>query len=140
MNSNTIFIVLIFTALFLELNITVFAVLWQKNKKNKPLYKYNHKNSKMYLDMLNEMIKTTCSYKVDIILSKKFRVKLGDDTDIDISTDEYLDTISEISMDIINQMSDHMKTYLYNSFGVEWIHSYINIKATYEVLSFASKL
>ena len=91
MNSNTIFIVLIFTALFLELNITVFAVLWQKNKKNKPLYKYNHKNS-------------------------------------------------EISMDIINQMSDHMKTYLYNSFGVEWIHSYINIKATYEVLSFASKL
>ena len=113
--TNFIFIIILL--------ICTFTIIFKLNKNE---IKINNKTTDMFMYELDRMILYHTVYNIDVMFGASFSNNKGITTDID--NDELMDTVVSIEKEIISNMGDNMKTYLYTVFGEEWIYKYINIQ------------
>ena len=88
----------------------------------------------MFLKELDRMILYNSIYQIDVTFGKNFSERKG--VSPEIENDEIYNAAISIQKSIIESMSPLMKSYLYTTFGEEWIYNYINIQTTSIVLNY----
>lgn len=80
----------------------------------------------MFMSELDKMILYNTVYNIDVMFGENFSNRKA--VTADIENDDLINAIDTIEKDIINNMGDTMKEYLYTVFGRDWIYRYINIQ------------
>lgn len=80
----------------------------------------------MFMSELDKMILYNTVYNIDVMFGKNFSNRKA--VTADIENDELINAVDTIEKDIISNMGDTMKEYLYTVFGRDWIYRYINIQ------------
>lgn len=81
--------------------------------------------SKIFFKQLEKMIQYETIYAVDAKCGDMMSRSVG--AIVELSNDEINDLYEEIQKTIMTNMSQKMKTYLYDNFGEKWIYDYIRI-------------
>lgn len=82
--------------------------------------------SDMYLKELDKMILYNTVYSTDVEFGNTFRDTRS--VTPNVENDELYKVLEDTMVNILDSMSDTMRTYLYEAFGKEWINNYINIQ------------
>lgn len=80
----------------------------------------------MFMSELDKMILYNTVYNIDVMFGENFSNRKA--VTADIENDDLINAVDTIEKDIINNMGDTMKEYLYTVFGRDWIYRYINIQ------------
>lgn len=80
----------------------------------------------MFMSELDKMILYNTVYNIDVMFGENFSNRKA--VTADIENDELINAVDTIEKDIISNMGDTMKEYLYTVFGRDWIYRYINIQ------------
>lgn len=119
-------ILTVIIGLMLFLGIYVGMVIkWNENKKLTIIITSD--NTKVYKEELDKMILYQTVYQIDILFGDTFRDRKAVTADVD--NDDIYEAVNQIGPNVISNMSDMMKEYLYTVFGKEWIFNYINIQS-----------
>lgn len=91
-----------------------------------PNINVNSDITNMFMSELDKMILYNTVYNIDVMFGENFSNRKA--VTADIENDELINAVDTIEKDIINNMGDTMKEYLYTVFGRDWIYRYINIQ------------
>lgn len=92
----------------------------------KPVINVSSDITNMFISELDKIILYNTVYNIDVMFGENFSNKKA--VTADIENDDLINAVDAIEKDIINNMGDTMKEYLYNVFGRDWIYRYINIQ------------
>lgn len=92
----------------------------------KPIINVSSDITNMFMSELDKIILYNTVYNIDVMFGENFSNKKA--VTADIENDDLINAVDAIEKDIINNMGDTMKEYLYNVFGRDWIYKYINIQ------------
>ena len=92
----------------------------------KPIINVSSDITNMFMSELDKIILYNTVYNIDVMFGENFSNKKA--VTADIENDDLINAVDAIEKDIINNMGDTMKEYLYNVFGRDWIYRYINIQ------------
>ena len=92
----------------------------------KPVINVSSDITNMFMSELDKMILYNTVYNIDVMFGENFSNRKA--VTADIENDDLINAIDIIKKDIINNMGDTMKEYLYTVFGRDWIYRYINIQ------------
>ena len=92
----------------------------------KPIINVSSDITNMFMSELDKIILYNTVYNIDVMFGENFSNKKA--VTADIENDDLINAVDTIEKDIINNMGDTMKEYLYNVFGRDWIYRYINIQ------------
>ena len=92
----------------------------------KPVINVSSDITNMFMSELDKIILYNTVYNIDVMFGENFSNKKA--VTADIENDDLINAVDTIEKDIINNMGDTMKEYLYNVFGRDWIYRYINIQ------------
>lgn len=92
----------------------------------KPIINVSSDTTNMFMSELDKIILYNTVYNIDVMFGDNFSNKKA--VTADIENDDLINAVDIIEKDIINNMGDTMKEYLYNVFGRDWIYRYINIQ------------
>lgn len=92
----------------------------------KPIINVSSDITNMFISELDKIILYNTVYNIDVMFGENFSNKKA--VTADIENDDLINAVDAIEKDIINNMGDTMKEYLYNVFGRDWIYRYINIQ------------
>lgn len=92
----------------------------------KPVINVSSDITNMFMSELDKIILYNTVYNIDVMFGENFSNKKA--VTADIENDELINAIDIIEKDIISNMGDTMKEYLYTVFGRDWIYRYINIQ------------
>ena len=92
----------------------------------KPIINVSSDITNMFMSELDKMILYNTVYNIDVMFGENFSNRKA--VTADIENDDLINAIDTIEKDIINNMGDTMKEYLYTVFGRDWIYRYINIQ------------
>lgn len=105
-------------------------IVSQKNNAEtdttKPVINVSSDITNMFMSELDKIILYNTVYNIDVMFGENFSNKKA--VTADIENDDLINAVDIIEKDIINNMGDTMKEYLYNVFGRDWIYRYINIQ------------
>lgn len=91
-----------------------------------PNINVNSDITNMFMSELDKMILYNTVYNIDVMFGENFSNRKA--VTADIENDDLINAVDTIEKDIINNMGDTMKEYLYTVFGRDWIYRYINIQ------------
>ena len=92
----------------------------------KPVINVSSDITNMFMSELDKIILYNTVYNIDVMFGENFSNKKA--VTADIENDDLINAVDTIEKDIINNMGDTMKEYLYTVFGRDWIYRYINIQ------------
>lgn len=92
----------------------------------KPVINVSSDITNMFISELDKIILYNTVYNIDVMFGENFSNKKA--VTADIENDELINAVDIIEKDIISNMGDTMKEYLYTVFGRDWIYRYINIQ------------
>ena len=92
----------------------------------KPVINVSSDITNMFMSELDKIILYNTVYNIDVMFGENFSNKKA--VTADIENDELINAVDIIEKDIISNMGDTMKEYLYTVFGRDWIYRYINIQ------------
>lgn len=97
-----------------------------ETNETKPVINVSSDITNMFMSELDKIILYNTVYNIDVMFGENFSNKKA--VTADIENDDLINAVDTIEKDIINNMGDTMKEYLYNVFGRDWIYRYINIQ------------
>lgn len=133
MMTTIVFILCIVIAIIILVNSAVALykfIISQRNNietnTTKPIINVSSDITNMFMSELDKIILYNTVYNIDVMFGENFSNKKA--VTADIENDDLINAVDTIEKDIINNMGDTMKEYLYNVFGRDWIYRYINIQ------------
>lgn len=130
----TILLMVWFIGTLFLLSLMSIYMIRSLNPKLKNDLQITNENTEMFLKELDRMILYNSIYQIDVTFGKNFSERKG--VSPEIENDEIYNAAISIQKAIIESMSPLMKSYLYTTFGEEWIYNYINIQTTSIVLNY----
>ena len=133
MMTTIVFILCIVISIIVLVNSAVSLYKFIVSQKNnaetdttKPVINVSSDMTNMFMTELDKIILYNTVYNIDVMFGENFSNKKA--VTADIENDDLINAVDTIEKDIINNMGDTMKEYLYNVFGRDWIYKYINIQ------------
>lgn len=126
MTNSIIFEYIIIIILLMVIAITFVENILLKNNKTKNYITINSDTTNMFINELDKIILYNTVYNIDVMFGNNFSNKKA--VTADIENEDLIDAVNKIEENVINDMGDTMKEYLYNIFGKDWIYRYINIQ------------
>ena len=133
MMTTIVFILCIVISIIVLVNSAVSLYKFIVSQKNnaetdttKPVINVSSDMTNMFMTELDKIILYNTVYNIDVMFGENFSNKKA--VTADIENDDLINAVDAIEKDIINNMGDTMKEYLYTVFGRDWIYRYINIQ------------